>query len=248
MTSFWSTVDPVTFADLPAEEVGLAILRWWNQTNERTVHPGNICNEQRQRAEIPGWTRETAGQAQMIFMEGWAWLISAALVMPDPSQLGGGEWSCRTRRGKAVGHHLSETEVKAQIALSRDLVHPALQTAPLEALARGRYDSAVFEASKAVEVRVRKLSGLDDRWLGRDLMRQAFKPNGGPLCDTSALKSEQESMADLFAGAIGIFKNPTSHRDEVIRTANEAAEALMTASHLMRVLDRVEVRLKGSTP
>src|SRR3546814_12075640 len=78
--------------------------------------------------------------------------------------------------------------------------------------------------------------------LGRDLMRQAFKLSGGPLCDTEVVRGEQEAMADLFAGAIGIFKNPTSHRDEVIATANEAAEALMTASHLMRVLDRVEAR------
>src|SRR3546814_14543298 len=37
MTSFWDTVDPTTFVDLPAEEVGLAILR----SEERRV--GKEC-------------------------------------------------------------------------------------------------------------------------------------------------------------------------------------------------------------
>lgn len=246
---FWKTVDPKQFIDMTAEESGLAILRWWNEANDERKHPHNICNELNQLHSIPGWPRDLTYQAEIVFMEGWAWLISAALVMDDPSQRNG--WSLRTRRGQAIGKHLTETEIKAQIALSRDLLHPMLQTAPWEMFGRGFFDTAVFESSKAVEVRVRKLSALPNRWIGRDLMRQAFKPNDGPLCDTDAVKGEQESMADLFAGAIGIFKNPTSHRDEVIENANEAAEAMMTASHLMRVLDRVEYRLQqkqSSTP
>src|SRR3546814_9316016 len=93
-------------------------------------------------------------------MEGWTWLLSAGLVMPDPSQSTGSGWCVRTRRGSAVGEHLSETALKAEIALRRDLLHRTLQAAPWEFFGRGYFDSAVFEACKAIEVRVRKLGGL----------------------------------------------------------------------------------------
>lgn len=238
---FWAKVEAKQFLDMSAEEAGLAILRWWNETDRNRENPHNICAELDQLRELPGWPRESTQQAQMVFMEGWAWLVSTALVMDDPSQRNG--WSLRTRRGHNLGTHLSETQFRAQLVLSRDLLHSSLLSKAWEMFQRGIFDTAVFESSKAVEVRVRKLSDLPDNCIGRDLMRQAFKPNGGPLCDQYAVKGEQESMADLFAGAIGIFKNPTSHRDDVIESANEAAEAMMTASHLMRVLDRVERRL-----
>jgi uncharacterized protein (TIGR02391 family) len=241
MSSFWDTVDPATFCNLRAEEVGLAILRWWNATDEPTVHPRNVCVEHRQMRSVPGWSNETAQAAQFTFMEGWAWLISAALIMLAPTD--GDGWYCRTRRGKAAGARLSETALKAELALSRDLLHSSLQGAPWEFFGRGYLDAAVFEASKAVEVRVRRLAGLASNWIGRDLMRQVFKSNSGPLCDRMAVKGEQDSMADFFAGAIGLFKNPTSHRDEVIQNSIEAAEALMTISHLMRILDAVERRI-----
>jgi hypothetical protein len=42
---------------------------------------------------------------------------------------------------------------------------------------------------------------------------------------------------ELFAGAIGYFKNPGSHR-EVGLTAIQAAETIMLASRLLRIVDR----------
>src|SRR5215203_2310292 len=48
---------------------------------------------------------------------------------------------------------------------------------------RGKYDTAVFEAMKAVEVAVREGADLSDKDLGVHLMRKAFDKNTGPLTD-----------------------------------------------------------------
>ncbi len=75
-------------------------------------------------------------------------------------------------------------------------------------------------------------------------MREAFKPAknnnpAGPLTDELLPVAEQEGMASLFAGAIGLYKNPQSHRN-VPTDATDAAEVIMFASQLLRIIDRVK--------
>jgi hypothetical protein len=47
----------------------------------------------------------------------------------------------------------------------------------------------------------------------------------------------------MFAGTYGMLRNPAGHRQVDYADISEAAEAVQTASLLMRVLDRVEDRL-----
>ena len=69
-------------------------------------------------------------------------------------------------------------------------------------------------------------------------MRAAFKPGTppGPLTDATLPVAEQEAMSALFAGAIGLYKNPQSHRN-VPTEAIDAAEVIVFASHLLRMID-----------
>ena len=67
-------------------------------------------------------------------------------------------------------------------------------------------------------------------------MRKAFDSKKGLLRDQSRPDAEREALAHLFAGAIGLYKNPHSHRT-VKLTAREAQEQVALASHLLRIVD-----------
>ncbi|MGA7749243.1 MAG: TIGR02391 family protein, partial [Gallionella sp.] len=121
-------------------------------------------------------------------------------------------------------------------AFPKTLLHPSIADKVWLALARGEIDDAVFFAFKAVEVAVREAGNFSDTDIGTDLMRKAFGPNG-PLTNPSQPKAEQEALAHLFAGAIGSYKNPHSHRTVSITDPREAQEMVMLASHLLRIID-----------
>jgi uncharacterized protein (TIGR02391 family) len=88
---------------------------------------------------------------------------------------------------------------------------PALEAKVRLSFAPGDSETACFTAMKEVEVAVRKAGGLDNSIIGVPLMKKAFTPNGGPLTDAGADGGEQVTTMELFAGAIGAFKNPSSH-------------------------------------
>jgi len=75
-------------------------------------------------------------------------------------------------------------------------------------------------------------------------MRKAFDADSGPLADMNVERSERESRAHLFAGAIGSYKNPHSHRYVDLDDAAEAAEIILMANHLLRIVDSRRVERK----
>ena len=71
-------------------------------------------------------------------------------------------------------------------------------------------------------------------------MRKAFG-NSGPLTPTHVPKAEQDSLTHLFAGAIGWFKNPLSHKHVGIGRVDYAAQTLMFASHLLYLAETMHL-------
>ena len=90
--------------------------------------------------------------------------------------------------------------------LPRQQLHPRITQKVSASFLRGDYDTAVFQAFKEVEVRVREAARCADTDVGVRLMRKAFDKNG-PLADAEAPEAEREALAHLFAGAIGSYKN-----------------------------------------
>ena len=66
-------------------------------------------------------------------------------------------------------------------------------------------------------------------------MRKAFHVDTGNLTNQSRLPAVKQAMTDLFAGAIGAYKNPSSHHD--VELAPEEAAEIIIASHLLRIVD-----------
>ena len=104
-------------------------------------------------------------------------------------------------------------------------------------LSQGDLDDAVFAAFKEVEISVRAAGGFTDLDIGTKLMRAAFNADAGILSDMTQNAVERQALSDLFAGAIGSYKNPHSHRTVQITDPLEAQEMAMLASHLLRIID-----------
>jgi uncharacterized protein (TIGR02391 family) len=121
--------------------------------------------------------------------------------------------------------------------LPRDILHPKIADTCWRAFMRGEFGIAAFQAMKAVEVAVREAAGLTKAEIGVSLMRKAFDVDNGPLTDPNAERAERQARSDLFAGAIGSYKNPHSHRDVDLDDPAEAVEIVMLANHLLRIAD-----------
>jgi len=111
------------------------------------------------------------------------------------------------------------------------------------------YDEAVFNAFKAIEDRVKKLTGNSE--IGKRLMTGVFNEQSPALditsdnADASQKDDEREGFKFLFMGAAQGLRNPRGHGPNLQTSEQEAMEMLAFASLLMRALDRAEKRLGG---
>ena len=123
---------------------------------------------------------------------------------------------------------------------------PELEAKARPQFLRGDFEAAAFMAMKEVEVRVRAMGELPASLIGVKLMQSAFRPPGnaegdagGPLYRAEDEGGEAVGLMSLFAGAIGLFKNPASHRRVDFDDPTEAAEVVLLADLLMRLLAKL---------
>lgn len=196
----------------------------------RSISPDNFVNPLASPVNhYPEQQRESIGRA---LMEAWSWLEREGLLAHKPASTG---FYFITRRGERLKTAIDVNAYRRANILPKDSLHPDIAIKVWGTFLRGDYDTAVFQAFKEVEVAVRTVGGYTNADFGPELMRKAFGTTG-KLTDTSLLKGEQEAMSHLFAGASGLFRNPTAHR-YAISDAIEAAELIMFASRLRKIVD-----------
>jgi len=217
---------------MPLDALALRVLRDVDETNEWNSY------NWLQFAKQSGYASRI--DALRAFEEAWAWLRARALVAHDPGQ--SSETAVFvTRRGRAaLTQGLAVT--RAEERLDIDL-HPLIADTVRSQFLLTQYELAALAAFLQVEIRVRALGGFGDDVYGVELMRKAFGPTG-PLTDPAVPPGEQEGLRELISGAYRTFRNPASHRTVDLGDVTMASEVVLLGDLLLRMLDRIEARLR----
>lgn len=143
----------------------------------------------------------------------------------------------------------SKAALRQPTPVSLPGLHALISAASGSQVATHHYDDAVFNAFKAIEDRVKSLTGHAD--IGKRLMTAVFNEQN-PLLDITSDNSDASQKADeregfkfLFMGGAQALRNPRGHGPSLQAGEQEAMEMLATASLLMRALDRAEGRRGG---
>ncbi|MFD2399932.1 TIGR02391 family protein [Prauserella oleivorans] len=224
---------------MPLDDLALRVLKDARDSNEWNWQ--NWLNSARQRA-YPG-----NKQALRVLSEAWAWLLNRGLVVWNPEQSSPASFVISRQGHEALERGLPW--LRAVHRLDLQLV-PELEAKARPQFLRGDFEAAAFMAMKEVEIRTRALTELSDSLVGTKLMQAAFRlppkddldrtSEAGPLWRPDIDPGESVALMDLFKGAIGLFKNPASHRRVDYTDSTEAAEVVLLADLLMRLLDKIE--------
>jgi hypothetical protein len=234
-------IDAVPVADvllaLQPQELGEVLLQ---------LAQDNGRHHQLHRTEVLAWTRPPTGSPQqgypehrrgeieLAVLEAFHWLTVQGMLIHEDGNTG---WCRVSRLGQRLMRDLAAfADYTRAAAFPKALLHPAIADEVWLDLVRGDLAIAVLRSFRAVEIAVRDVGRFRDEDIGVPLMRRAFG-QGGPLADPARMPAETDALANLFAGALGSYKNPHSHRTVEIRDLTEAQEMVLLASHLLRIVD-----------
>ena len=205
-----------------------------NGTERRhEFHRDNCLLELRER-NGPTYPDAKQEGIELAYVEAWSWLENQGLIVQKP---GNSPWQVLSRRGKALVDGGRFDDFRKAKDFPRHLVHHSIADQVWVSYMRGDYATAVFQAMRAVEVAVRTAAGFPEGEHGVPMIRRAFHKDTGPLTDPTTQEAEREALMALFAGAIGSYKNPHSHRHVPMDDPAEAAEIILLATHLLRIVE-----------
>lgn len=221
--------DTESLLDLEPEDLAgslLVDLVGVESVGNNPLHQGNYMGTVMQSSPI---------EVRKAVAEAWSWLEREGLLAQHPD-VRGGDFRFVTRRGRQVAENQDTSAYVQANMLPKKRLHPVIAQKVWSAFIREEFDTAVFSAFKEVEIAVRKGANLPPKFVGVDLARKAFNSENGPLADMDADEAERKALEHLFAGALGAYKNPHSHRN-VELDAEEASEMIILASHLLKIVD-----------
>jgi uncharacterized protein (TIGR02391 family) len=209
---------------LEPEELGGYLLEALSTGNSENVSLSKFTSRAREH-----YKQDAVNNA---LLEAWAWLVREGLLIAVKDDV-----YLISRRGQRLKGRQDLQAYRRSNILPRESLHPVIADRVWPNFIRGEYETAVFQAFREVEVAVRTAGKFQATDTGTDLMGKAFNCNSGPLTDMTLPETERQAMLALFAGAVGLFKNPSSHRHMALTDPKAAAEMISFASLLMRTID-----------
>lgn len=236
MSVYKELPSPREVLEMEPEELAPFILRYLQKQPKGTINRYNFSLSQGHEFNEK-FNHTIQEKYAKCLMESWMYLERQGFIAPQPGQMG--EWAFVTRKGEKVVDAQDFDSYRFSNLLPTEGLDPILLQKSKSSFVRGDYGTAVFQAFKEVEIRVRKKAKLTNSDIGVDLMRKAFKPNGGILTDKMSEGGEQSARMDLFAGAIGMYKNPSSHRNVELSDPREVVEIIHIANQLLRIVESI---------
>jgi len=219
---------------LPAEQIAPILLEYLQQFGDSI----NRYNLTLYSSEFGQYAGRKYDQAARAIQEAWSVLHVEGLVAPSAGDTSNQQWFI-TRKGKLIKSRGEYDSYRRGYLLPENSLAPELGQKVRPLFLSGDYDTAVFKAFRELEVRVREVGGFSEELLGVSLMRIAFDTKSGPLTDQSRVEGERVATQHLFAGAIGIFKNPSSHRN-ISFSPDEAAAIIRFADYLLSWVESID--------
>jgi uncharacterized protein (TIGR02391 family) len=176
-------------------------------------------------------------EGELALTEARHWLEAQGLVIPAEGRNGLNGYKRLSRRAQKFESEAEFANYAVARRLPKEALHRRIKDPVWMAFMRGEFDIAALQAMKALEVAVREAAGYTNADYGTDMVARAFNEDKGPLRDPSAHQAERIALRSLFVGAIGFYKNPYSHRDIGLDDPAEAAEIIMLANLLLRIVD-----------
>lgn len=234
---------PEALIELEPEEIGQYLLIHLNKErvakNQNKFHRYN--NTSNQNPAVQQYAGNLAQQVSEVLAEAWMWLIGEGFLAPISNE-NSNDWVRISRRGQKIESIEDFKQFEHITLLPKKVLDPVLSQKVWAPFIRGDFETAIFSAFKEVEIRLRKVGKLSPKDIGTDLARKAFNVEKGPLTDyDNPDKGERQAYSDLFAGALGAFKSPSSHRDVNYDDPVIATSLILHANTLLLIIEQRKI-------